>query len=71
MPRCWSPAWKTRRAGTVDVYVTSDRMEDARGKLAWTVTTVTGEKLREGSLDINVPCANEPQGEFARVASEA
>lgn len=41
--------------GTVDVYVTSDRMEDARGKLEWTVTTVAGEKLRDGSLDLSIP----------------
>ncbi len=43
------------KTGTVDVYVTSDRMEHARGKLAWTVTTVAGETLREGSLDVSIP----------------
>ncbi len=43
------------KKGTVDVYVTSDRMDDCKGQLKWTVTDVSGKKLDEGALDVDVP----------------
>jgi beta-mannosidase len=43
------------RAGKVDLFITSDRLGDCRGRLNWTVTTVAGESISEGSLDVDVP----------------
>ncbi len=43
------------KKGTVAVYVTSDRMQAAKGKLTWDITTVDGHKLRLGSLDVDIP----------------
>jgi beta-mannosidase len=42
-------------ARKVDLYVTSDRMQDCRGTLRWTVTTAAGEKIREGSRSVEIP----------------
>jgi len=39
----------------VDLYVTSDRMDDCQGKLQWTLTTVAGEKLKSGSQNVAIP----------------
>jgi beta-mannosidase len=43
------------KAGKVDLWVTSDSMKDCRGKLTWAVTTVAGEKIRVGALDVDIP----------------
>ena len=39
----------------MDLFITSDRLGDCRGRLNWTVTTVAGESISEGSLDVDVP----------------
>ena len=38
----------------VDLYVTSDRRENCQGKLQWTVTDLSGLKIREGSIDVDI-----------------
>lgn len=43
------------KTAKVELFVTSDRMQDCKGTLAWTLTTVSGEKIREGRLDVEVP----------------
>ena len=43
------------KAGKVDVFVTSDRMEDCHGKLTWTITDVTGKKLKGDTLRVAIP----------------
>jgi beta-mannosidase len=43
------------KKGTIDVYVTSDRLDDCRGKLTWIVSDVSGKTLDEGVLDVDVP----------------
>jgi len=43
------------KAGTVDVYVTSDSRAECPAKLTWTVTDLAGQKLKEGTLDVVAP----------------
>jgi beta-mannosidase len=43
------------KTGKVDVYVASDKMEDHKGKVSWSVTDVAGKKISDGSLDIDIP----------------
>ncbi|MEN6459318.1 MAG: glycoside hydrolase family 2 protein [Thermoguttaceae bacterium] len=43
------------KKGTVEVYVTSDRLEDCRGTLVWTVTDPSGKKLTDGRLSLDIP----------------
>jgi beta-mannosidase len=43
------------KTGTVDIYVTSDRLDDCKGRLTWIVTNVEGEGLEDGALDVDVP----------------
>ncbi len=42
-------------AGTIDIFVTSDRLENARGKLSWTATDANGKTLVAGSLALEIP----------------
>jgi beta-mannosidase len=42
-------------AGAVDLYLTSDRMADGRGKLTWTVTDLSGGQLAGGALGVDLP----------------
>ena len=41
--------------GTVDVFVTSDRLEDADGELYWNATDVHGNMLANGSSELKIP----------------
>jgi beta-mannosidase len=43
------------KSGKIDVYVTSDRMQDCTGRLQWTVTDVSGRTLREDFLNVDIP----------------
>jgi beta-mannosidase len=43
------------RTGKVDIHVTSDRLADCQGKVAWTVTDVSGRPFQNGSLNIEIP----------------
>ncbi len=43
------------KAGKVDVHVTSDRLSDCQGKLAWTVTDAAGKTLASGSSSVDIP----------------
>jgi beta-mannosidase len=40
---------------SVDIYVTSDRMEDCQGRLTWTITDAAGKQLSDGSEDVAIP----------------
>ncbi len=42
------------KGGKVDLYVTSDRREDCQGKLQWNVTDLSGVKIHEGSIDVDI-----------------
>ena len=37
------------------MYVTSDRMQECRGTLTWTVTTAAGDTIHEGHKDVDIP----------------
>ena len=41
--------------GTIDVFVTSDRIEDVRSKLQWNATDAEGKPLDGGSLTVEIP----------------
>lgn len=43
------------KSGRADLYVTSDQPQDAAGELAWSVTNLAGEVLRQGSKQIDLP----------------
>jgi beta-mannosidase len=43
------------KAGKVDLYVTSDRMQDCRGRLSWTVTDAAGKASSQESLPVDIP----------------
>jgi beta-mannosidase len=43
------------KSGKVDLYVTSDRVDDCHGKLRWRLTTVAGEKIKSGSDNVAIP----------------
>jgi beta-mannosidase len=43
------------RSGQADIYVTSDYQKDVSGELLWSVTNVTGELLREGTKQVDIP----------------
>jgi len=43
------------KEGTIDLFVTSDRLEDQRGQVAWHVTDLVGNTLLRESLDLEVP----------------
>jgi beta-mannosidase len=43
------------KAGAVDVFVTSDSLQDAKGQIEWTVTSVSGETLSHKLLDLDIP----------------
>ncbi|NLF29375.1 MAG: glycoside hydrolase family 2 protein, partial [Planctomycetes bacterium] len=42
-------------AGTVEIHLTSDRLEPGRGQVAWTLTTVAGRRLDEGAFAADIP----------------
>jgi len=42
-------------AGTVEVHVTSDAMEDTAGKVTWLLSDVQGETLATGALETAIP----------------
>ena len=46
------------QAGTVEVHVTSDLLEDTAGTLHWTLTDVSGKMLAENTLGCNNLAAN-------------
>jgi beta-mannosidase len=41
--------------GTVNIFVTSDRLENLDGKLTWTVTDLNGNLLLKASTDLEIP----------------
>lgn len=43
------------QSGQADIYVTSDQQGDVSGELFWNVTDATGELLRQGTKQINIP----------------
>ncbi|MEN6450334.1 MAG: glycoside hydrolase family 2 protein, partial [Thermoguttaceae bacterium] len=49
------------KTGIVSVYVTSDLMQDAKGKLTWTVTDAAGKTLSDGSKDLDIPARKSQQ----------
>ncbi|MCX7006093.1 MAG: hypothetical protein NTY53_02400 [Kiritimatiellaeota bacterium] len=58
------------KAGTVDLFVTRDRMEDCRARLTWTVTDVAGQTLKKGALDVNVAAHKSQKVETLKLADE-
>ena len=42
------------KSGRLAVYVTSDRREDCRGRVRWTATEVSGAKIAEGAIDLDL-----------------
>ena len=57
--RFYAPVLVTGEAeaatGKVDVYFASDRMDAARGRLAWTATDLDGRRLAGGTRDLDIP----------------
>jgi beta-mannosidase len=41
--------------GTIDVFVTSDRLATCNGKLTWNVTDLEGKSLMQESADLDIP----------------
>jgi beta-mannosidase len=41
--------------GTIDIFVTSDRLEACNGKLTWNVTDLEGQSLAQESVDLDIP----------------
>ncbi len=41
--------------GTIDIFVTSDRLENQNGKLTWNVTDLDGNSLLKESTDLEIP----------------
>ncbi len=58
------------KAGTVDLFVTSDRMEDCRGKVTWAVSDVAGKLLKTGALEVNIPAHKSQKVETLKLAGE-
>ena len=58
------------KAGTVELFVTSDRMEDCQGKLTWTVTDVAGQTLKHGTLAVDVAAHKSQKVETLKLAAE-
>jgi beta-mannosidase len=58
------------QAGTVELFVTSDRMEDCQGKLTWTVTDVAGQTLKQGTLAVAVAAHKSQKVETLKLAAE-
>ena len=58
------------QAGTVDVFVTSDRMAACQGKLTWTVTDVAGQTIKTGTLDVVIPAHKSQKVETLRLADK-
>ena len=58
------------KAGTVDLYVTSDRMEDCQGRLTWTVTDVAGQPLKTGTQAVAIPAHKSLKVETLKLADE-
>jgi beta-mannosidase len=46
---------------TVDVFVSSDRMEAIKGKVSWTATDVSGNVLEQGSKELEIPARKSQQ----------
>jgi beta-mannosidase len=42
------------KAGTIEIFVSSDQMSACRGKLIWQASDVKGQPLTQGSLDLEV-----------------
>ena len=57
-------------AGTVELFVTSDRMEDCKGKLTWTVTDVAGQTLKQGMLAVDIAAHKSQKVETLKLADE-
>ncbi|MGH9342180.1 MAG: glycoside hydrolase family 2 protein, partial [Terriglobia bacterium] len=49
--------------GQAGIYVTSDRQQDVSGNLHWTVTSLAGEVLRQGSKQIDILARTSRQAE--------
>jgi len=49
------------KEGKVDLYVTSDRMSGCKGKLAWSVTDVTGKPIKSGSREVEIAAHSSTQ----------
>jgi beta-mannosidase len=45
---------KDSKGDKVNLYVTSDRRADCQGRLRWAVTDLSGNKLNEGALDVDI-----------------
>ncbi len=43
------------KSGRAELYVTSDRQDDASGQLRWSVTDLAGKVLRQGSKAVAIP----------------
>jgi beta-mannosidase len=43
------------QAGTVELHVTSDRMDGCVGEVRWLLTTVAGETVNGGQIDLHIP----------------
>ena len=58
------------KAGTVDIFVTSDRMEACRGKVKWLVTDVAGRHLKAGALEVSLPAHKSQKVETLKLADD-
>lgn len=58
------------KAGKVDLFVTSDRMDDCRGQLAWSITTAAGQPVRHGSLAVDIPARKSRQVDTLSLADD-
>jgi beta-mannosidase len=58
------------KAGTVEIVVTSDRMEACQGRVTWTITDVAGQQLKTGSLEINIPAHKSQKVETLKLADD-
>ncbi len=51
------------KSGQAEIYVTSDLQKDAQGELVWSVTSVAGEVLRQGTKQIGIPARTSRRAE--------
>jgi beta-mannosidase len=51
------------QTGQAEIYITSDRQDDGVGELRWCVTNLTGEVLRQGSKQAEIPARTSRQAE--------
>jgi len=51
------------QSGQADLYVTSDGQKDVSGELAWSVTNLAGDVLRQGSKQIDIPARTSGKAE--------